>query len=186
MTRWRNSWPFVRLVRQTALQAGLDDGLVDLDGQGQGFPTFLAAAGLPPEPDRHVDGRDLLPLLIDGTPIAPTPLFWHYPYYSNQGGGPTGAIRDGDWKLIEWFETGRTALYNLREDVSESFDCSATHPGKAAELLERLRAWRAETGAGMPVANPWYDDIVAGHIPRPDGGGEFPPAADLPPGLAQL
>ena len=150
------------------------------------FPTFLAAAGLPAEPERHMDGTNMLPLLTDAAPVDRTPLCWHYPHYSNQGGGPTGAIRDGDWKLIEWFETGRTALYNLRDDVSESFDCSAANPDKAGELLQRLRRWRAETVAGIPVANPWYDDIVAGRIPRPNADGEFPPGADIPPGLAAL
>ncbi len=30
-------------------------------------------------------------------------LFWHYPHYSNQGGKPGGAIRAGDYKLIEFY-----------------------------------------------------------------------------------
>jgi len=158
----------------------------DLVWQCDLFPTFLAAAGLPAEPDRHVDGMSLLAAMVEQAPVKRNPLCWHYPYYSNQGGGPTGAVRDGDWKLIEWYETGRTALYNLRDDVSESFDCSAEHPEKTAELLARLRAWRAEAGARMPVVNRWYDDIVSGRIPRPDVAGEFPPGAAVPPELAAL
>ena len=150
------------------------------------YPTFLAAAGLPAEPDRHADGMDVLPALIEGAPPEREPLCWHYPHYSNQGGSPTGAIREGYWKLIEWYETGRSELYNLHEDVSESFDRSAACPERAAALQDRLRAWRDEIGAGMPVPNPWYDDIVAGRLPRPNGGGEFPRDADLPPGLAEL
>lgn len=103
---------------------------------------------------------------------------------TNGPGG--GAIRDGAWKLIEWYETGRTVLYNLREVVSESLDCAGTHPDIAASLLEQLRAWRIATRARMPVVNPWYDDILAGRLPWPDGSGIFPENADLPPGLSEL
>jgi arylsulfatase A-like enzyme len=144
------------------------------------YPTFLAAAGLPAEPDRHVDGVDVLATLTDGATLPRDPFCWHYPHYSNQGGGPTGAIRDGDWKLIEWYETGRAALYNLREDVSESFDLSAECPERAAALLDRLRAWRHGINAGMPVPNPHYEDIVGGRLPRPNGAGEFPAGAEVP------
>ena len=38
-------------------------------------------------------------------------LFWHYPHYGNQGGTPACSVRAGDWKLVEWFETGRIALF---------------------------------------------------------------------------
>jgi len=150
------------------------------------YPTLLAVAGLPAEPDRHVDGSNMLPVMTGETSVERPPLCWHYPHYSNQGGGPTGAIRDGDWKLIEWYETGRVALYNLREDVSESFDLSAGNADKVAELLAQLRAWRTDIDAPMPVANRWYDDIVAGRIPRPDGAGNFPANADIPPELKAL
>ena len=150
------------------------------------YPTFLAAAGLPLEPERHADGIDILAALTESRPLDRDALCWHYPYYSNQGGGPTGAIREGDWKLIEWYEDGRTELHDLANDVSESFDCSARHPEKAAALLQRLRSWREEIGAGMPVENKWYDDIIAGRIPRPNGGGDFPDDPAVPPELAAL
>lgn len=172
----------VRWPRRVPAQRVVDDLIWQCDL----YPTFLAAAGLPAEPDRHADGTNMLPVLTGDRPVERAPLCWHYPHYSNQGGGPTGAIRDGDWKLIEWYETERTALYNLREDVSESFNRSEEAPERTAELLDGLRSWRSAIGAGMPVVNPWYDDIVAGRIPRPNGGGEFPQDADLPPALVEL
>src|SRR5205814_820448 len=49
-----------------------------------------------------------------------TNLFWHYPHYSNQGGKPSGAIRSGDFKLIESYEDGSLELYNLKEDPGET------------------------------------------------------------------
>ena len=30
---------------------------------------------------------------------------------SNAGATPTGAIREGEWKLIEFFEDGKLSLY---------------------------------------------------------------------------
>ena len=55
------------------------------------------------------DGVSILPLLKSGK-IKKRPLFWHYPHYSNQGGDPGSAVRLGDFKLIDNFETGRQEL----------------------------------------------------------------------------
>jgi len=93
---------------------------------------------------------------------------------------PAGAIRAGDWKLIECFETGRLSLYNLAEDLSETTDLAAAHPARVRELHERLLAWRQEVGALMPTPNPYYEDIIAGRLPRPDGLGNFPAGTVLP------
>ena len=81
-------------------------------------------------------------------------LFWHYPHYSNQGGSPYGAIRDGDWKLIEWYEDGALELYNIPQDVAEKNNLAAQHPDKVKELHPKLIAWRQEVGALMPAPNP--------------------------------
>ena len=35
---------------------------------------------------------------------------------------PGGAIRDGDYKLIEYFENGTLQLYNLKNDLGEQID----------------------------------------------------------------
>lgn len=141
------------------------------------YPTFLEAAGLPAEPQHHVDGASLLPMLLHGEAPDRACLCWHYPHTSNQGGTPSGAIRRGDWKLIEWLETRQTALYHLGEDPSEAFDRAADQPRLVADLKAQLEAWRADVGARMPTPNPYYEDIVAGRIPRPDGHGHFPEGA---------
>ena len=83
------------------------------------YPTLLELAGLPLMPKQHRDGVSFVPLLRGGK-LPHRELFWHYPHYSNQGGGPCSAIRDGDWKLIEWFEGQRLELFNLKRDLSES------------------------------------------------------------------
>src|SRR3984885_3136320 len=76
------------------------------------YPTILDITALPLRPGQHLDGQSLVPLLR-GEPLAPRLLFWHYPHYGNQGGSPGGAIRAGDWKLIEWYEDNRRELFNL-------------------------------------------------------------------------
>ncbi len=116
------------------------------------YPTILDLAALPPRPEQHRDGQSLVPLLRGGS-IAPRSLFWHYPHYGNQGGSPAGAIRVGDWKLIEWYEDGRRELFNIREDLSEHHDRAAENPAKVRELAARLDAWRHTVGVKMPTPN---------------------------------
>ena len=83
-------------------------------------------------------------------------MFWHYPHYGNQGGTPCGAIRDGDWKLIEWYEDGRLELFDLQHDLSEQYNLEGLHPDKAEQLQAKLKAWRDRLGATMPRPNPRY------------------------------
>ena len=117
------------------------------------YPTLLELAGLPLMPQQHLDGVSLLPLLKGGE-LQRGPLYWHYPHYSNQGGGPGGAVRDGDWKLIESYEDGSFELYNLRDDIGEKNDMAAGKPAKVAELRGKLVDWRKSVQALMPTPIP--------------------------------
>ncbi len=119
------------------------------------YPTILEMTGLPLRPRQHLDGVSLVPLLKGGT-LKRGPLFWHYPHYGNQGGAPGGAVRDGDWKLIEWYEGGRIELYNLRDDISEKNNVAAAQPDRATRLHEQLREWRKQLEAKRPGPNPAY------------------------------
>ncbi|MFC1628120.1 sulfatase [Gemmatimonadota bacterium] len=118
------------------------------------YPTMLEMAGLPPRPDQHRDGLSLMPLLIEAGGLEREALYWHSPHYHGSGNRPGGAMRAGDWKLIEWFEDGSLELYNLKEDISEEHDLSAEMPGKAEEMRTMLAAWRVEMDAKMPRPNP--------------------------------
>jgi hypothetical protein len=84
------------------------------------------------------------------------PLFWHYPHYSNQGGSPNGAVRLGDFKLIEWYEDMECELFNLKNDLGEQHDLAKENLAKAAELKKLLHAWREQVNAQMPTPNPNY------------------------------
>jgi arylsulfatase A-like enzyme len=117
------------------------------------YATILDFAGLSLNPSQHIDGVSLVPLL-KAQAFQRGPLFWHYPHYGNQGGAPSGAVRDGDWKLIEWYEDGQLELFNLRSDLGEHKNLAAENPTKAKELQSRLAAWRTEVKAVMPTPNP--------------------------------
>ena len=111
-----------------------------------------------------VDGVSLAPHLRGGPAPARPAIFWHYPHYHSAGdGGPAGAVRAGDWKLVEYFEhtvakTGRAPeLYNLRTDPGETKNLAASDPARLANLLAMLAAHRAATNAQMPTLNEAYD-----------------------------
>lgn len=102
------------------------------------FPTIAAASGI--EFDHLVDGVDLRPAL-DGERLEREALYWHYPHYSNQGGIPGGAIRMGEFKLVERYEDGRVHLYNLQTDISEQNDLAKTMPDRVEMMRARLHDW---------------------------------------------
>ncbi|AQQ10393.1 Arylsulfatase [Sedimentisphaera cyanobacteriorum] len=118
------------------------------------YPTLLDIAGLPLQPRQHVDGVSFAPLLKGEKKLDRKAIFWHYPHYGNQGGSPSSAVRCGDYKLIEWFESGKLELFNLKEDIGEKNDLADKMPGKVKELHKMLVDWRKEVDAKMPMPNP--------------------------------
>jgi hypothetical protein len=120
-------------------------------------PTLLEAAGLTPaKTTGPLDGVSLMPLLTGGK-LAERTLFWHYPNYSNQGGRPASALREGNWKLIEHLEDGRVELYDLTKDIGEKNDLAAAEPERAAQLRKKLDDWRRSVGAQECRPNPEFD-----------------------------
>jgi arylsulfatase A-like enzyme len=125
------------------------------------MPTILELLGI-----RHelpLDGVSLAALLKQTGQLADRPLYWHYPHYHPGGATPYGAMREGDYRLVEFFEDGRAELYNLRDDVGETRDLvtngSAADQERATRMLEQLHRWRAAVGAQMPTPNPDYDPV---------------------------
>ena len=120
------------------------------------YPTLLEIAGVKTAPDQLVDGESLVPLLKGTGPLKRDALYWHYPHYHPGGATPYSAIRQGDFKLIEFFEDNHAELYDLRQDLSERHDLSRSEPEKAAAMRAKLQAWRSGVGAQSPVPNPNY------------------------------
>lgn len=125
------------------------------------YPTILDATGNKLLPKQHLDGVSLVSLLKGGTKLDREALYWHYPHYSNQGGFPGGAVRMGDWKLLERFEDGKVHLYNLKDDVGEKNDLAEKHPERVAEMRKKLHAWYKDVNAKFlrpkkDGPKPWY------------------------------
>ncbi len=115
------------------------------------LPTFAGLAGVDSLPD-NLEGVDLRGLWLQGDPLAERALYWHYPHYHR--GMPSSSIRVGDFKLIEFFETGQVELYNLANDPGEQRNLAQSQPEQAQAMLEQLQAWRDRVGAQMMQPNP--------------------------------
>ena len=90
---------------------------------------------------------------------------------------PQTAIRRDNHKLIWELDSGRTYLYDLDLDLSETTDLSRFRPQVAASLHEELKAYLAAVGTPMPTHNP---DIRPGRGP----GAGVPGAAAAHAGYA--
>lgn len=127
------------------------------------------------KPGGKMDGTSLRPLLAGQGGLSERPLFWHYPHYGNQGGAPGAAMRQGEWKLIQWFEQEQPELFNLREDLSETKNLAAQEPERVAAMLAKLKAWQKDVGALMPTKNGDYDASRPNGRAAPGKAGKRPP-----------
>lgn len=118
-------------------------------------PTILSATGTAAG-EAPCDGLDLLPVFKQQAALAERPLYWHYPHYAPQGARPFGAVRQGDYRLVEFYEDSHVELYNLQDDPGEQHDLASAEPERAAQLRQQLAAWRAAVGAQMPTPNPEF------------------------------
>jgi arylsulfatase A-like enzyme len=121
------------------------------------YPTFLDVAGIEPDPKQHVDGVSLLEVLRDPwSRLHRDVLYWHYPLEKPHflGGRSSGAIRRGNWKLIEFYDTGELELYDVAEDMGEKNNLADKHPGKVTELRRQLAEWRKEARTNIPTSSP--------------------------------
>ncbi len=119
------------------------------------YPTFLDIAGAEIPASQTLDGESLVPLLNQSGGLQRDAIYWHYPHYHHAS--PAGAIRSGDWKLIEFYEDGHLELYNLRDDLGEQNNLATRESERAHAMYEKLAAWRASVHAEMPTPNPDFD-----------------------------
>jgi arylsulfatase A-like enzyme len=119
------------------------------------YPTLLAAAGLEADASQTLDGVSTMATWKDPAAlIERDTLYWHYPLDRPHflGGQSSGAIREGDWKLMEFFDTGEAQLYSLADDPSEQHSVASDHPQVVQRLKTKLAAWRESVGARTPSA----------------------------------
>lgn len=123
------------------------------------FPTFLSLTGIIPDSAFITDGIDLSPILLENKTLNRKELFWHYPHYHGSAWTPGAAILQGDWKLIEFYETNTVELYNLSEDISETNDLSQKYPEKKDVLLNRLHELQNSLNASSVTLNPDHNSV---------------------------
>ena len=115
------------------------------------FPTFAELVGAKMPNPKVQDGVSLAGLFKGEKTLPRQTLYWHYPLPQPHflGGKSAGAIRDGDYKLIEFYDTKEVELYDLSKDAAEAKDLAKEMPDKAKELLGKLTAWRKQVDAEM-------------------------------------
>lgn len=125
------------------------------------YPTFIEAVGGKLPENQTIDGLSLFPLFKSPDSKLPrNALHWHYPHYHHDR--PASAIRERDWKLIEYLDgSGDIELYDLAQDLGEKKNLVTEKKGRVTDLKKKLHAWRTEVSARMPISNPSYDPVRA-------------------------
>ncbi|MGL4595836.1 MAG: sulfatase [Thermoguttaceae bacterium] len=139
------------------------------------FPTFLDWLGISSTNSREMDGKSLLPLLMDSqldeqktkvdlsreyqeklVALSSRPLFWHFPHY-RMGYAPYSIIRKDGFKLIKYYATDENSpslyeLFDLTNDPSETTNLAAKQSHKVTELESELMKALVEMKAQLPRA----------------------------------
>jgi len=105
------------------------------------------------KPEQHLDGESFKNNLMGNSSKQRGAAYWHFPLGDKLkkviGMPKASAIREGDYKLIEWYETGTYELYDLKKDIGEEHDLSLVKEAKARQMLKDLRSWRDEVQAPL-------------------------------------
>jgi len=144
----------IRIPNNNSQSKSIDEPIISMDY----YPTLMDLAGISTEKTtkQTVDGKSFASLLNKEQSLNREAIYWHYPHYHQQGGVPYSAVRLGDWKLIENFETNTFELYNLKEDIFEANNVVAQNSEIAENLKVKLKNWRKEVDAQYPSPNKNY------------------------------
>ncbi len=144
-TPWIVRWPGVTTPGSTS-----DQPVASIDL----LPTIAAAVGTRPPADRPIDGLDLGPALRGGE-LPERTLHWHFPHYRHgPGHDPYSVARNGNWKLIRFYDPPTLELYDLASDLREEHDLAGSDPTRVAAMEAALDEALRSVGARMPVAAP--------------------------------
>ena len=148
-------WLYEGGIRIPLIINGLSDMPKTMDVPGTTddlLPSIASLARI--QLSEPVDGTDIL-----AASVPDRMLYWHFPHYHGSANRPSGAIRHGRYKVIEWFEDHPAELYDLESDPEETTDISQFEPEITQDLLQRLKTWRETIDARMPRPNPDYVDL---------------------------
>jgi len=142
IVRWSGHVPAGKVV---------DDPVINTDW----LPTLLELAGQPAP--GGLDGVSFASCLTGHGHLPQRRFFWHFPHYTNQGSRPSGAMRDGRWMLVEYYDGEKAELYNLGTDPGEKLDVARQQPDRVESMRAALRVWREEIHAQSNQPNPNFD-----------------------------
>jgi len=142
MVRWPGHVPAATVT---------DDPVINTDW----VPTLLDLVGQPVP--AGLDGVSFAALLAGHGRAPGRTFFWHFPHYTNQGSRPSGAVRDGPWMMVEYYDEEKAELYDLRKDIRETRDLAASQPERVSRMRAALAAWRREVHAQGNTPNPKFD-----------------------------
>ena len=106
-----------------------------------------------------LDAPSFAPLLA-GKAATPQRMHWHFPHYTNQGGRPGGAVREGDWKFIYHYDATEPELYNIADDHGEARNLAAQHPERVKAMRQQLDMWITSINAQTNTPNPNFDPAL--------------------------
>lgn len=119
------------------------------------FPSILEMAGITDwKAPQTVDGVSFVPLLKQtGDPSEGRSLYWNCPNLWGEQGpgiGVTCTVRQGKWKLIYFYETGKKELYDIPADISEKHNLAERYPDVVKSLSANLGEFLRSSGAQRP------------------------------------
>lgn len=118
------------------------------------YPTLMEMGRLPLRPEQHRDGKSFVPAL-EGKIKDRGAVFWFYPHYSNQGGEPVAAVREGQWKLVHFLDGRAPELFDLEGDISEATNVADREPQRVNIMSNDLQEWMRSCRCIMPERNPY-------------------------------
>ena len=130
IVRWPGRVPAGKVV---------DDPVINTDW----VPTLLELIGQPVP--AGLDGVSIAALLTGHGPLPARKFFWHFPHYTNQGSRPSGAMRDGNWMMVEYYDEEKAELFDLRKDICEAQDLAELQPKRVSQMRAALAAWRTRS-----------------------------------------
>ncbi len=138
------------------------------------LPTICDLAGIANWPQK-VEGGSLKKILLGdswGQVVRPEDyLVFHWPHYQleKKSTPDTTILGPGGWKLHYWWETKRTQLFHLDQDLSESRDVSAQQGDLAERMKTQLLGYLTKVNAQLPTPNPNFQESAKpGKIPASD------------------
>lgn len=132
------------------------------------LPTLLEIGGGEVPELWPVDGINLEPLLRGGV-VSERPIFFYLPLYDLRWGAtPCAVMREGDWKLIEYFgdwvdsegryvRGARLELFHLGDDLGETVNLAEEKPERAEAMRKRLHGWMHSLDVEIPGRNSHHD-----------------------------